>query len=196
MLPLHGPYLEPILNPEARFVYTTDGNLGFRPIFLPTTLYLLPTSSWKLSDCNCILTLFFSEILGKCVSHFFFDYCSFLSYIRSKSLLVKLSYPWWLRGSSVCLEFRRPGFNPWVGKIPWRRKWQPTPVLLPGESHGGRSLVGYSPWGHKESDMTERLYLLTYQTVTHLPYCNRGFPFFLVLYFIESQVKFRKNLCY
>ena len=45
MLPLHGPYLEPTLNPEARFVYTTDGNLGLGPIFLPTTLYLLPTSS-------------------------------------------------------------------------------------------------------------------------------------------------------
>ena len=44
--------------------------------------------------------------------------------------------------------------QPWVGKIPWRRKWQPTPVLLSGESHGGRSLVGYSPWGHKELDMT------------------------------------------
>ena len=49
-----------------------------------------------------------------------------------------------------------PGFDPWVGKIPWRRKWQPTPVFLPGESHGQRSLVGYSPWGRKESDMTER----------------------------------------
>ena len=36
--------------------------------------------------------------------------------------------------------------DPWVGKIPWRRKWQPTPVILPGESHGRRSLVGYSPW--------------------------------------------------
>ena len=47
------------------------------------------------------------------------------------------------------------GFNPWVGKIPWRRKWQPTPVPLPGKSHGQRSLVGYSPWGHKESDTTE-----------------------------------------
>ena len=43
----------------------------------------------------------------------------------------------------------------------WRRKWQPTPALLPGESRGGRSLVGYSPWGHKELDTTERLYLLT-----------------------------------
>ena len=49
----------------------------------------------------------------------------------------------------------RPGFNPWVGKIPWRREWQLTPVFLPGAFHGQRSLVGYSPWGHKESDMTE-----------------------------------------
>ena len=44
---------------------------------------------------------------------------------------------------------------PWVEKIPWRRKWQPTPVFLPGESHGQRSLVGYSPQCHKESDTTE-----------------------------------------
>ena len=50
-----------------------------------------------------------------------------------------------------------PSF-PWLGKIPWRRKWQPTPVFLPGESHGWRTLVGYSPQGHKESDMTERLH--------------------------------------
>ena len=44
---------------------------------------------------------------------------------------------------------------PWVRKIPWRRAWQPTPVFLPGESHGQRGLVGYSPWGCTESDMTE-----------------------------------------
>ena len=71
---------------------------------------------------------------------------------------VILGLPWWLRGYSVCLECGRPGFDPWVGKIPWRRKWHPTPVFLPGESHGGRSLVGYSPWGHKESDTIERLH--------------------------------------
>ena len=47
---------------------------------------------------------------------------------------------------SVCLQCGRSGFDPWVRKIPWRRKWQPTPVFLPGESHGWRSLVGYSPW--------------------------------------------------
>ena len=51
-----------------------------------------------------------------------------------------------------CLQCRRPGFSPWVGKIPWRRKLQSTPVLLPRKSHGQRSLVGYSPWGRKESD--------------------------------------------
>ena len=49
----------------------------------------------------------------------------------------------------------RLGFDSWVGKIPWRREWQPTPVFSPGESQGQRSLTGYSPWGHKESDTTE-----------------------------------------
>ena len=52
-------------------------------------------------------------------------------------------------------RLKRCGFNPWVKKIPWRRKWQCPPVFLPGEFHGQRSLVGCSPWGCKESDMTE-----------------------------------------
>ena len=47
--------------------------------------------------------------------------------------------------ASACIAGERPGFDPWVRKIPWRRKWQPTPVFLPGESHGWRRLVGYSP---------------------------------------------------
>ena len=47
-------------------------------------------------------------------------------------------------------RLKRLGFNPWVRKISWRRAWQPTLVFLPGEFHGQRSLVGYSPWGHKE----------------------------------------------
>ena len=46
-------------------------------------------------------------------------------------------------------EARDSGFDPWVGKIPWRRKWQHTPVFLPGKSHGQRSLDGFSPWGHR-----------------------------------------------
>ena len=64
-------------------------------------------------------------------------------------------------GKIVYLQWGRPGFDSWVRKIPWRRKWQPTPVLLPGKSHGWRSLVGYSPLGHKESDMTEWLHFLS-----------------------------------
>ena len=60
---------------------------------------------------------------------------------------------------SICLQCGRPRFDPWVGKIPWRRKWQSTPGFLPGESQGQRSLVGYSPQGRKELDTTERLHL-------------------------------------
>ena len=54
---------------------------------------------------------------------------------------------------------RRQSFDPWVGKIHWRREWLPTPVLLPEEFHEQRSLVGYSLWGCKELDTTERLTL-------------------------------------
>ena len=56
----------------------------------------------------------------------------------------------------IC-QCRRLGFKPWVWKIPWRRKWQPIPVFLPGKSHGQRGLVGYSPRGHTESGTTEQL---------------------------------------
>ena len=51
----------------------------------------------------------------------------------------------------------RHGLDAWLGKIPWRRKWQPTPVFLPGKSHGQKSLMGYNPLGGKELDMTEQL---------------------------------------
>ena len=54
-----------------------------------------------------------------------------------------------------CRRHNRLGFNPWVRKIPWRRAWQPTPLFLPGESHGERRLVGYIPEGHKESNTTK-----------------------------------------
>ena len=67
---------------------------------------------------------------------------------------------------SVCLQCGRPGFNPWFGKISWRRKWQSTPVLLWRKSHGQRSLVGYSPWGRKESDTTERLHFGSFLTIS------------------------------
>ena len=70
------------------------------------------------------------------------------------------------------LSAMRPEFDPWVGKIPWRREWLPTPAFLPEEFHGQRIREGYSPWGHKELDTTEQLSFLsllplvirTYQT--------------------------------
>ena len=59
------------------------------------------------------------------------------------------------RGANACIRHKRRGFVPWVGNIPWRRTWQPTSIFLPRESHGQRSLAGYSPWGRTESDMTK-----------------------------------------
>ena len=62
--------------------------------------------------------------------------------------------PWWLSGKESACQCRRRRFDPGVGKFPWRRKWQPTPVFLPGKSQGQKSLASYGSWGCKESDMT------------------------------------------
>ena len=84
--------------------------------------------------------------------------------IQTQGLLNR-ELPWWLRQYRNCLQCRRPRFSPWIGKIPWRRKWQPTPVFLSEKSHGQRSLVCYSPWGQKESDLTECLSTVMFNIV-------------------------------
>ena len=61
----------------------------------------------------------------------------------------------------ICLQCRRPEFDPWVREGPWRREWLLTPIFLLGDFHGQRSLEGYSPWGREELDMTEQLTLLS-----------------------------------
>ena len=71
------------------------------------------------------------------------------------------------RASRRKLQCRSHRFNPWVGNIPWRRKWQPTPVFLLVKSHGQRSLVGHSPGIPKESDMTARACVRHTHTHTH-----------------------------
>ena len=83
---------------------------------------------------------------------------------QTKFLSIWNIYYNWVRqtGNSVVknltdCQSRRCRFSPWIGKVPWRRKCQPTPVFLPGKSHGQRSLEDYSQWGRKESDMTEPL---------------------------------------
>ena len=106
---------------------------------------------------------------------------------------------------STCKEgTQEKSFNSWVGKIPWRRKWQPTPVFLPG-----RSLEGYSPWGHKELDTTEQLthtHIQHYwvQTISRTRRPSRSHktnpevqrvPSFLHLRAFLSATYMRKELC-
>ena len=79
--------------------------------------------------------------------------------------------PRWLSCKESACQCRGHRFDPWVGKIPWRRDWQPTPIFLPRESHGQRSLVGCYQWGCKESHTTEHAHMQTptnIQTHTHL----------------------------
>ena len=74
--------------------------------------------------------------------------------IRVTSLFPRRGFPGGLVVKNL-LQCQRPGFDPWVGEIPWRRAWQPTSIFLPGDFHEQKSLVGYSPWCHKQLDMTE-----------------------------------------
>ena len=76
----------------------------------------------------------------------------------------------------------RPGSAPWVGKIPWRTAWQSSPVFLPGESHGQRSLAGYNSWGCKESDMTEQHTC----TFTHI---NMLYYIYIFIYTHEYSIR-------
>ena len=83
-----------------------------------------------------------------------------LKRLSSSSSILTEGLPRWCSGKELvchCRRHKRHGFDPWVRKIPWMRAWQPTPVCSPGKSHGQRSLAGYSPWGHKESDTTEAI---------------------------------------
>ena len=87
-------------------------------------------------------------------------------YIKSRRL------PRWISGKEPACQSRRCRFDPWVGKILWRRKWQPTPIFLPGEDHGQRSLAGYSPWDHRELDTIKRLTLWLPSNFTLSWECN------------------------
>ena len=129
-----------------------------RPVRRLDTLWCTLSKSWtRLSDwteLNWIETDASNatvprKCLGRCP-----DVCSVFSYrlMPHEGLLGGASGK---EPPCQCRRHKKCEFDPWVRKIFWRRTWQPTPVLLPGESHGQRSLVGYSPWDLKESDMTE-----------------------------------------
>ena len=83
-------------------------------------------------------------------------------YIQSSDL-IRLGLPWWLNGKELACKCRTCRFDPWVGKIPWGREWQPTLVFLPGKSHRQRSLMGWRLWGLTELDLAGKK-----------PACNAG----------------------
>ena len=79
-----------------------------------------------------------------------------------------MGFPGGTIGKESTCQHRRCWFDPCIGKIPWRREWQPTSVFLPGESHGQRSLAGHSPQNHKELDTTEVSTHILYRHTVHL----------------------------
>ena len=97
-----------------------------------------------------------------------------------------INFPSGSDGKVSCFQCRRPGFNPWVRKILWRKKWQPTPVLFPGKSQGQRSMVGYRPRGRKELDTTERLHF-TYVIIYSL---------FFIPQYIESSESWKNSVLF
>ena len=109
--------------------------------------------------------------------------------VKSQTMKVKIN-TWALTLKSVCLQCERPGFDPWVRKIPWRREQLPTPVFWPGELDGQRSVASYSPWARKESDTNEGLTVSVYIHIS--PYvhtlfvCHLGIVFYLpiILWYI------------
>ena len=101
--------------------------------------------------------------------------------------------PRWPRGKEFACQCRRCGFNPWVGKIPWRRKWQPTLVFLSEKSHGQRNLVGYSLWGCKRvgCDLATKQQQQLFLVVGFFPFislytlCHSFWP---VEFILKSQI--------
>jgi len=106
-----------------------------RKIYFPGSFtiwkYILCLHFKVVSWCPIYFHFCYHCHLTSCPNHFIFN-------------LYISELPWWLRRLTVCLQCGRPRFNPWIWKISWRRKWQPTPVFLPGKSHGQKSLVGHN----------------------------------------------------
>ena len=116
-------------------------------LFLPESVY---SKVWFLRPCPYIPQYTLFLFVAFCVSSWstivYLRVCSCCFTVYDIGLMYKES-------ACQCSRYRRREFDSWVRKIPWRRKWQPNPVFLPGKSHGQRSLTGSSLWGCKELDM-------------------------------------------
>ena len=116
--------------------------IGLKPhLFLSMTLDCWGPGSVIIVHCFFLIIIIYVLM---CV--FIFYVCIF-TYLFTYFFFFAL--PWWFSWWSICLQYRRPSFDPWVRKISWRRDWQPTPVFLPGAFHRQRSLAGYCPWDPK-----------------------------------------------
>ena len=145
-------------------------------------------------DCRCSLSVSHKSNIMKqslCTHIFFFPF-SFFSFLnqlnphlkirRTYIKLTFLAFSW--KSVSLVVQMVKkkkkktacnaggPEFDPWVAKIPWRRKWQLTLVFLSGELYGQRSLAGYSLWSYKELDMTERAHILTALKTNYTPFLH------------------------
>ena len=111
------------------------------------TSWMYITLIWKMGMNNntCLSGFHKKQCIDKCKVLVYWKYLK----MRRASLVAQTV-------QNPPAMWERPGFNPWIGKISWRRAWQPTPVFLPGESHGQRSLAGYSPGHHRKLDTAER----------------------------------------
>ena len=104
-------------------------------------------ASWHYQELNRVGKVSHSlepEYLGK------YSHCLMQQGDGNMITLFRVGFSWWLNGKEFSCQCRRRKFKPWVRKIPWRRRWPPIPVLLPGKSPGQRSLVVYNPCGHKK----------------------------------------------
>ena len=120
----------------------------FSPLFNPVPLWNI-NKFWGVEALKIERWQHFLSLSKFEVEKLYLLFSSYLSWT--------MSFPGSSDSKESACQCRRPRFNPWVRKIPWRREWQPTPIFLPGESHGQQSLVGYSPLGSKESDTAEQL---------------------------------------
>ena len=141
-----------LIKPLWKTVWRVLKKLGIKPPYDPA-IPLLSTypEGTKIQRDKCIplFTAALFTIVGTCKQ----PRCPLTEEWIKKLWCIYTGLPRWLSGEESacqCRRCRRRGFDPWVGKIPWRRKWQPTPVFLPAKFHGQRSLVSYSPWGHKQ----------------------------------------------
>ena len=133
-------------------------------------IFIYPKKNYN--QGNSFISLFIQQTYWVTIMCQSLHRCWLTADIQKKKKRICLFWlPWWLSWYSLPAVQETQVFYLWVWKIPWRRKWQPTPVFQPRESNGWINLLGYHPWGHKELDTTERLYFHFRFTALNLRMC-------------------------